>query len=89
MVIANPLTSWQRQCLARKLYEIERIYAVYLREVIYAQLTAGLILSPTANEFHFDKPFLSLATNTGLLVGTTLCGLGCDIWGRKSVYWVR
>ena len=45
----------------------------------------GLILSPTVNEFHFNKPFLSLATNIGLLVGTILWSFGCDIWGRKSV----
>ncbi|KAF8258166.1 MFS general substrate transporter [Lactarius quietus] len=46
-------------------------------------LVTGLILSPTVNEFHFNKPFLSLATNIGLLVGTILWSFGCDIWGRK------
>jgi len=45
----------------------------------------GLILSPTINEFHFNGPLLSLATNIGLLVGTILWSFGCDIWGRRSV----
>ena len=49
------------------------------------QLVTGLILSPTLNEFHFNGPFLSLAMNIGLLVGTILWSFGCDIWGRKSV----
>ncbi|KAH9980571.1 MFS general substrate transporter [Russula compacta] len=47
------------------------------------QLVTGLILSPTLNEFHFNGPFLSLATNIGLLVGAVLWSFGCDIWGRK------
>ncbi|KAH9003689.1 MFS general substrate transporter [Lactarius hatsudake] len=46
-------------------------------------LVTGLILSPAVNEFHFNKPFLSLATNIGLLVGAILWSFGCDIWGRK------
>ncbi|KAH9031886.1 MFS general substrate transporter [Lactarius pseudohatsudake] len=46
-------------------------------------LVTGLILSPAVNEFHFNKPFLSLATNIGLLVGVILWSFGCDIWGRK------
>src|SRR5260221_13505079 len=45
----------------------------------------GLILSPTINEFHFNGPLLSLATNIGLLVGAILWSFGCDIWGRRSV----
>ena len=49
------------------------------------QLMTGLILSPTINEFHFNGPLLSLATNIGLLVGTILWSFGCDIWGRRSV----
>ncbi|KAI0299054.1 major facilitator superfamily domain-containing protein [Multifurca ochricompacta] len=46
-------------------------------------LVTGLILSPVLNEFHFNGPFLSLATNIGLLVGAILWSFGCDIWGRR------
>ncbi|KAI0270602.1 MFS general substrate transporter [Gloeopeniophorella convolvens] len=46
-------------------------------------LMTGLILSPALNEFHFNGPFLSLATNIGLLVGAITWSFGCDIWGRK------
>jgi hypothetical protein len=45
----------------------------------------GLILSPTVNEFHYNEPYLSLATNMGLLVGAIFWSFGCDIWGRKWV----
>ncbi|KAF9235006.1 major facilitator superfamily domain-containing protein [Melanogaster broomeanus] len=44
---------------------------------------SGLILTPVIYEFHFNGPFLSLATNIGLLVGAVFWGLGCDIWGRR------
>jgi len=47
------------------------------------QLLSGLILAPVVNEFHFNGPFLSLASNVGLLVGAVFWGLGCDIWGRR------
>ncbi|KAJ8583357.1 MFS general substrate transporter [Rhizopogon salebrosus TDB-379] len=46
-------------------------------------LLSGLILAPVVNEFHFNGPFLSLASNVGLLVGAVFWGLGCDIWGRR------
>ncbi|KAI0053514.1 MFS general substrate transporter [Auriscalpium vulgare] len=46
-------------------------------------LMTGLILSPVINEFHFNGPFLSLASNIGLLVGAVLWSFGCDVWGRK------
>ncbi|KAG1731032.1 major facilitator superfamily domain-containing protein [Suillus lakei] len=46
-------------------------------------LLSGLILTPVVNEFHFNGPFLSLASNIGLLVGAVFWGLGCDIWGRR------
>ncbi|KAG1873348.1 MFS general substrate transporter [Suillus tomentosus] len=46
-------------------------------------LLSGLILAPVVNEFHFNGPFLSLASNIGLLVGAVFWGLGCDIWGRR------
>ncbi|TFY62020.1 hypothetical protein EVG20_g6853 [Dentipellis fragilis] len=46
-------------------------------------LLTGLILSPVINEFHFNGPFLSLASNIGLLVGAVLWSFGCDIWGRR------
>ncbi|KAI0255593.1 MFS general substrate transporter, partial [Lactifluus subvellereus] len=49
-------------------------------------LMTGLILSPVLNEFHFNGPFLSLATNLGLLVGAILWSFGCDIWGRKRSF---
>lgn len=47
------------------------------------QLMTGLILSPVINEFHFNGPFLSLASNIGLLVGAVVWSFGCDIWGRR------
>ncbi|KAG1751970.1 MFS general substrate transporter [Suillus occidentalis] len=46
-------------------------------------LLSGLILAPVVNEFHFNGPLLSLASNIGLLVGAVFWGLGCDIWGRR------
>ncbi|KIJ64332.1 hypothetical protein HYDPIDRAFT_175668 [Hydnomerulius pinastri MD-312] len=46
-------------------------------------LLSGLILTPVVYEFHFNGPFLSLATNIGLFVGAVFWGLGCDIWGRR------
>ncbi|KAA1466887.1 MFS general substrate transporter [Dentipellis sp. KUC8613] len=46
-------------------------------------LLTGLILSPVINEFQFNGPFLSLASNIGLLVGAVLWSFGCDIWGRR------
>ncbi|KAF8870910.1 major facilitator superfamily domain-containing protein [Gymnopilus junonius] len=46
-------------------------------------LITGLILTPVVDEFNFNPPFLSLAANTGLLVGAIFWGLGCDIWGRR------
>ncbi|KAI0291552.1 MFS general substrate transporter [Russula brevipes] len=46
-------------------------------------LVTGLILAPTLNEFHFNAPLLSLATNLGLFVGAMLWSFGCDIWGRR------
>ncbi|KAF8840640.1 MFS general substrate transporter [Paxillus ammoniavirescens] len=46
-------------------------------------LLSGLILTPVVFEFHFNGPFLSLASNIGLLVGAVFWGLGCDIWGRR------
>ncbi|KAF8870172.1 MFS general substrate transporter [Infundibulicybe gibba] len=46
-------------------------------------LISGLILAPVVAEFRFDGPFLSLASNVGLLVGAVFWGLGCDIWGRR------
>ncbi|KAH7925003.1 MFS general substrate transporter [Leucogyrophana mollusca] len=46
-------------------------------------LLSGLILTPVVYEFHFNGPFLSLASNIGLLVGAIFWGLGCDIWGRR------
>lgn len=49
------------------------------------QLLSGLILTPVINEFHFNGPFLSLASNVGLLIGAVFWGLGCDIWGRRYV----
>lgn len=54
-------------------------------ETMLYQALAALILTPVIYEFHFDGPFLSLATNIGLLVGAVFWGLGCDIWGRRSV----
>jgi MFS family permease len=51
----------------------------------WLQLLSGLILAPVVNEFHFNGPFLSLASNVGLLVGAVFWGLGCDIWGRRYV----
>ncbi|KAL4070230.1 major facilitator superfamily domain-containing protein [Scleroderma yunnanense] len=44
---------------------------------------SGLILTPVLYEFHFNGPFLSLASNIGLFVGGLFWGLGCDIWGRR------
>ncbi|EIW74847.1 MFS general substrate transporter [Coniophora puteana RWD-64-598 SS2] len=46
-------------------------------------LLSGLILTPVVNEFKFTSPFLSLASNIGLLGGAVFWGLGCDIWGRR------
>ncbi|KAH7882731.1 MFS general substrate transporter [Phlebopus sp. FC_14] len=46
-------------------------------------LASGLILTPVVNEFRFNSPFLSLASNIGLFVGAIFWGLGCDIWGRR------
>ncbi|KAJ8590339.1 hypothetical protein M405DRAFT_737007 [Rhizopogon salebrosus TDB-379] len=48
-------------------------------------LLSGLIPAPVVNEFHFNGPFLSLASNVGLLVGAVFWGLGCDIWGWRYV----
>ncbi|KIK13718.1 hypothetical protein PISMIDRAFT_379089 [Pisolithus microcarpus 441] len=44
---------------------------------------SGLILTPVVNEFHFNGPFLSLASNIGLFFGGLIWGLGCDVWGRR------
>ncbi|KAI6118431.1 MFS general substrate transporter [Pisolithus sp. B1] len=44
---------------------------------------SGLILTPVVNEFQFNGPFLSLASNIGLFFGGLIWGLGCDIWGRR------
>ncbi|KAH7911870.1 major facilitator superfamily domain-containing protein [Hygrophoropsis aurantiaca] len=46
-------------------------------------LLSGLILTPVIYEFNFNGPYLSLASNVGLLVGAIFWGLGCDIWGRR------
>ncbi|KAF8127689.1 MFS general substrate transporter [Boletus edulis] len=46
-------------------------------------LLGALILTPVIYEFHFDGPYLVLASNIGLLVGAIFWSLGCDIWGRK------
>ncbi|KII90256.1 hypothetical protein PLICRDRAFT_40461 [Plicaturopsis crispa FD-325 SS-3] len=46
-------------------------------------LLTGLILSPVINEFKFNGPFLSLASNIGLFVGAVFWGLMSDIWGRR------
>ncbi|KIM89810.1 hypothetical protein PILCRDRAFT_767283 [Piloderma croceum F 1598] len=46
-------------------------------------LLSGLILSPVVAEFHFNGPFLTLASNVGLLVGAIFWGMGCDVWGRR------
>ena len=70
----NLFACLQRQRLASKLYGL--YCTIYGDSIVYAQLASGLILSPTVNEFHFNKPFLSLATNAGVLVGTLLGGFG-------------
>ncbi|EJD05146.1 MFS general substrate transporter [Fomitiporia mediterranea MF3/22] len=54
----------------------------WFADSVWPQL-AGLILSPVVNEFGVRPPFLSLALNTGLLVGAAFWGLGCDIIGRR------
>ena len=48
-----------------------------------AQLLSGLILTPTVAEFGFKPPYLSLALNIGLFVGSVVWGIGCDVWGRR------
>ena len=47
------------------------------------QLLSGLVLTPVAAEFSFELPYLSLALNIGLLVGSVVWGVGCDVWGRR------
>ncbi|KAI0060083.1 MFS general substrate transporter [Artomyces pyxidatus] len=54
----------------------------YFSDSVWPLIT-GLILSPALNEFQFNGPFLSLASNIGLLVGAILWSFGCDVWGRK------
>ncbi|KAG8771539.1 hypothetical protein FRC12_003544 [Ceratobasidium sp. 428] len=44
---------------------------------------AGIILGPVIQEFQFEGPFLTLATNIGLLVGAMGWSAGSDVWGRK------
>ncbi|KAG9125320.1 hypothetical protein FRC07_008101 [Ceratobasidium sp. 392] len=44
---------------------------------------AGIILGPVIQEFQFQGPFLTLATNIGLLVGAMGWSAGSDVWGRK------
>lgn len=52
---------------------------------MFCQLLSGLILTPVINEFHFNGPFLALASNVGLLAGAIFWSLGSDVWGRRSV----
>jgi MFS family permease len=47
------------------------------------QLLSGLILTPVVAEFGFKPPYLSLALNIGLFIGSATWGIGCDIWGRR------
>ena len=42
-----------------------------------------MILTPVVAEFGFKPPYLSLALNVGLFLGTIVWGIGCDVWGRR------
>ncbi|EIM84320.1 MFS general substrate transporter [Stereum hirsutum FP-91666 SS1] len=90
--VVDPVYAAKSHVLNRALQEIGMgkyqwgLFAVagfgWFSDSVWPLLTS-LILSPVLLEFEFNGPFLSLASNIGLLVGAILWSFGCDIWGRK------